>query len=262
MYRLLFLRFIACSSLIFTCAYSFAVEENFLLINGLTNEIVLERGPNINKSVTPCSTFKIALSLMGYDAGILKDERTPTWDFQEGYDNYLESWKACQTPQSWMKNSCVWYSRLLALKLGLEKIQNYLASLKYGNQDMSGGLTNAWLSSSLKISLEGQVDFIQKMINKKLSISSNAIQITKEILLIEELPEGWKLFGKTGWGSINEQDGKKLEVGWFVGWIEKDYVFFPFAYNIHESKINLAQRIPRVKQLLEESNVMVRTLHE
>ena len=67
----------------------FSAEENFLLINGLTNEIVIEMGPHIQKRISPCSTFKMALSLMGYDAGILKDENTPVWDFQEGYDDWL-----------------------------------------------------------------------------------------------------------------------------------------------------------------------------
>src|SRR5579862_8664591 len=104
-----------------------------------------------------------------------------------------------QTPHSWMKNSCIWYSRAIASQLGLEKIQNYLASLQYGNQDMSGGVTKAWLSSSLKISLIGQVRFIQKMIQGKLAVSSNAVQMTKKLLLVDALPEGWKLFGKTGW---------------------------------------------------------------
>lgn len=259
---LLFPRLIVCLLFVFPCVYMPA-EENFLLINGLSDERIVELGPHLHERMTPCSTFKIALSVMGYDAGILKDEKTPTWDFQEGYDDYLESWKTPQTPHSWIKNGCVWYSKVLAKQLGLENIQNYLASLEYGNQDMSGGLTKAWLSSSLKISAKEQVDFIQKMIQGKLLLSSHAIQMTKVLLFIDELPEGWKLFGKTGWsGPISGSDSKNLEIGWFVGWIEKDNNFFPFAYHIRERKINLAQRIPRVKQLLVESKVMIGTLHD
>jgi len=251
------LRLIACCLLIFPCFFTFSAEENFLLVNGETDEIVFNLGPHINERITPCSTFKIALSLMGFDAGILIDEKTPTWAFQEGYDDFLESWKAPQTPQSWIKNGCVWYSRVLACQLGTDKIQNYLALLDYGNQNMSGGLTKAWINSSLKISPKEQVDFIKKMIKEELPISSDAIQKTKAILFVDDLPDGWKLFGKTGWGgSITEQDVTTKEVGWFVGWVERDHTFFPFAYNIRERKINLAQRIPRVKQLLAESNVM------
>lgn len=83
-------------------------EENFLLINDATNEIVIEFGPNINVRTTPCSTFKIALSLMGYDSKILRDKENPSWDFQEGYANNLDSWKTSQNPQSWITNSCLW----------------------------------------------------------------------------------------------------------------------------------------------------------
>lgn len=246
-YRLFFT--IVWSLCVFQWSNVFSAEENFLLINGVTDEIVLELGNQIDERISPYSTFKIALSLMGYDAGILKDERTPVWDYQEGYDDFLEPWRGPQTPQSWIKYSCVWYSKILALQLGLEKIQSYLSSMEYGNEDLSGGLAPpgpthvAWINSSLKISPKEQVDFLQKMICERLPISTNAIQMTKSLLYKEELPEGWKLFGRTGYG-------------WFVGWIEKDHRFFPFAYHIHEQKIDPDQRIQRVKQLLLESNVI------
>lgn len=250
-----------CFLFVFPCTV-FAVEENFLLINGATDEIVIELGSHINERISPCSTFKMILSLMGYDAEILKDVLTPIWDFQEGYDDFLESWKKPQTPQSWMKYSCVWYAKLLALQLGLENIQNYLALFDYGNQDMSGGLAlpgpanPAWINSSLKISPKEQVAFIQKMIQGKLPITSHTIKMTKVLVFKEELTEGWNLFGKTGWsGADVGKDGKTLEHGWFVGWIEKDQDFYPFAYLIREKKINLDQRIPRVKQLLVESGI-------
>lgn len=262
MHQSLFSKFMTCLLLVFPCVYSFSAEENFLLINGVSNEKILELGPHIHERVSPCSTFKIALSLMGYDKEILKDEKTPTWLFQEGYDHFLESWKNPQTPGSWMKTSCVWFSRVLATQLGSENMQRYLALLEYGNQDISGGLTEAWLVSSLKISPKEQVDFIQKALLGKLPILNNALQMTKNLLFLEQLPGGWNLFGKTGWtGSMKGEDGKISEMGWFVGWVEKEEKFFPFAYHICENKIDLAQRIPRVKELLMQSYVMAEILH-
>lgn len=257
MIRFPFAKIITCFLFTVSCASGLLAEENFLLINGISNKSVIELGPHIQKRLTPCSTFKIALSLIGFNTGILRDTNNPIWLFQEGYDDFLEAWKMPQTPQTWIKNSCVWYSKILATQLGQENIQTYLALLDYGNQDLSDGLTKAWLSSSLKISPKEQVSFLQKMLQNKLPISDSAIQKTKELLLLEELPKGWKLFGKTGWsGSITGQDGKNIEIGWFVGWIEKGDLFFPFAYNICEEKIHLAQRVPRVKQLLIESQIM------
>jgi beta-lactamase class D len=231
-------------------------EENFILIHGNTSATILEFGPNLSERVTPACSFNIALSLMAYDAGVLKDEKTPILEFQEGYDDQSDAWKTSQTPQSWMTRSCVWYSKLTALKLGLEAIQQYLTLFEYGNQDMSAGLANpgpmkpAWVSSSLKISPKEQVEFIQKMIHGKFPISTNAIHMTKALLFKEELSGGWKLYGKTGGGTTDQQDGSHLKVTWFVGWIENGNTFFPFAYQMREIDF-YHQPIPRVKQLLK-----------
>lgn len=182
--------------------------------------------------------------------------------FQKGYDDFSESWKVSQTPESWMSRSCVWYSKIIGLQLGLETIQSYLTLLEYGNRDVSGGLAEpgkmspAWISSSLKISPRGQVGFIQKMINGKTSFQSHAVEMTRKLLFKGELSEGWSLYGKTGLGTIVGQDGNSLEVRWFVGWIENDHFFFPFAYQMREKEVDVMQTVPRVKQLLEESKVM------
>jgi beta-lactamase class D len=240
----------------------FSAEESFLLVNGSTGEVVIEMGPHVHKRISPCSTFKIALGLMGYDAEILKDEKTPAWEFREGYDDFLESWKSPQTPKSWMRCSCVWYSKLLTLELGAKRIQGYLASFGYGNQDISGGLAQpgpdnpAWINSSLQISPEEQVVFIRKMLGGTPPVSLSAIEKTKVILFKEESTEGWKLFGKTGAGSSPVEDGQTLEHSWFVGWIEKGKRFYPFAWLIRDKKISMEKRIPRVKQLLVDSHVM------
>ena len=45
--------------------------------------VLLQEGNCIDR-VTPASTFKIALSLMGYDAGFLKDEHKPVLPYRQG----------------------------------------------------------------------------------------------------------------------------------------------------------------------------------
>jgi beta-lactamase class D len=161
-----------------------------------------------------------------------------------------------------MKYSCLWYSKVLAQAIRKEVLLRYLAMLEYGNQDFGAEpcfLTQGnpvWIKSSLKISPRQQAACIQKMVSGKLPVSSHAIEMTRSILFIEELPGGWKLFGKTGWsGRIQEPGKDPFEIGWFVGWVEKNRQFFPFAYTLCEEKIDLKQRIPRVKQLLGESKL-------
>lgn len=194
---------------------------------------------DVDKRVSPCSTFKIALSLMGYDLGILKDENTPSWNYEEGYDDYLPQWKQSQTPQTWMKYSCVWYSKLLFKEIGTSRFQEYLSLFNYGNQDGSG-LPASWLSSTLKISAKEQVLFLENFINSKLPVSQYAIDKTKQLLYSEEC-DGFKLYGKTG---------ANQSIGWFIGYIEKNDQTFPFAYYIEGSNLDLSARIPRAKELI------------
>ncbi|MDP1836108.1 MAG: penicillin-binding transpeptidase domain-containing protein [Chlamydiales bacterium] len=226
-----------------SCLYA-SLEENFILVSD--SEVVHSFGVGLDDRVTPCSTFKVALCLMGFDSNILLSDEAPIWNFQEGYSEYLPSWKAPQTPRSWITYSCLWYSQLIAEQLGMEKIQGYLRDFDYGNQDMSGGLTTAWLSSSLKISPKEQVHFIRKMLDGSLPVSHHSLQTTKELLFLEELPNSWKLFGKTGFDRL-END---LEVRWLVGWVEKEGAVYPFAYNVQGEKTDREQAISRVKQLL------------
>ncbi len=44
---------------------------------------------------------------------------------------------------------------------------------------------------------QGQVAFLQKMLAGKLPIRPHAIAMTKNILFVEELKNGWKFYGKT-----------------------------------------------------------------
>lgn len=209
------------------------------------NSVVIKHEGDCDKRYAPMSTFKIALSIIGFDSGILVDEMHPVWPFKAGYVDWRDAWKQDQTPKSWMKESCVWYSQVLTKQLGMEKFQDYVTKFDYGNKDLSGdkgqnnGLTNAWLSSSLKISAIEQIAFLQKMLAGKLPIKRHAIAMTKNILFVEELKNGWKFYGKTGTGSLLNVDGTKnpdLYHGWFIGWIEKGDRRIIFSNHIEDDK--------------------------
>ena len=206
---------------------------------------VLKSEGDCDKRYAPMSTFKIPLSLIGFDSGILVDEMHPVWPFKEGYVDWRDAWKQDQTPKSWMKESCVWYSQVLTKQLGMKKFQAYVTKFDYGNKNLSGdkgqnnGLTNAWLSSSLEISSLEQVGFLEKMLAGKLSVKPHAIAMTKNILFVEELKNGWKLYGKTGMGSLLNADKTKnpnLYQGWFIGWIEKSDRRIIFSNHIEDDK--------------------------
>jgi beta-lactamase class D len=174
------------------------------------------------------STFKIPLSLMAYDTGVLKDEMSPTFTWN-GEKSSIEAWNKNQTPTSWMRDSVVWVSQLITPKIGAERIQKYLENFAYGNQDMSGGLKYAWLTpapfihesmkNSLKISGLEQVAFLRKMWRGELSASNAALIRTQNIMTHDVSSRGNILIGKTGSGFHDENFD--LRLGWFVGHLTK-----------------------------------------
>ncbi|MGL5742920.1 MAG: class D beta-lactamase [Legionella sp.] len=192
---------------------------------------------------SPCSTFKIAISLIGFNEGILIDKTHPQWPFQKGYADFLEIWRQPHNPTTWIQHSCVWYSQLITKKLGMEQLKHYMHLFHYGNQDVSGdkglqnGLTRSWLSSSLQISPTEQIEFLSRLKQNRLPVSSHAMKMTRELLFVEELPGHWRLYGKTGAGNpFNEAGARNTDkqLGWFVGWIEKKQQVILFAQYLED----------------------------
>lgn len=225
------------------------------------NHQTLKQEGDCDTRYSPCSTFKIALSLMGYNEGLLIDEIHPERPFKNGYADSIDVWKQTHNPTSWMKNSCVWYSQVLTKKLGLQKFRNYLRKFQYGNQDASGdrgknnGLTHAWLSSSLKISPKEQNVFLQKLLNNKLPVSQHAHQMTKKIMVEEDLIDGWKLYGKTGSGNLLNHDGFRntdRQIGWFIGWIQKEQHTITFVHYIEDENKQDTYASLRAKKAAKE----------
>jgi len=190
-----------------------------LLVDAVTGKTLVREG-QCDRRVTPASTFKVALSLMGYDAGILVDERTPLLPFREGYVDWLPEWRTATDPAAWMQQSVVWYSQQVSTRLGTERFQSYLDRFDYGNRDASGnpgkqdGLTQAWLGSSLKISADEQAVFLRKLVSRTLPVSGKAVDMTTKVMRYPRLRNGWELYAKTGSGA----EPGSLPHGWLVGW--------------------------------------------
>jgi beta-lactamase class D len=199
---------------------------------------ILAQEGHADERHSPCSTFKIALSLMAYNEGFLIDETTPA--------------HPC-TPHEWIQNSYVWYSQCLTKKLGQQKLSEYLQKFNYGNQDISGdpgqnnGLTQAWLSSSLQISIEEQVSFLEKLLANNLPISQHANDMTQKLLFNEILPNGWTLYGKTGTGHH-----KMLQQGWFMGWVQKENQKITFAQHIQNKDFEENSAGKRAREIAKE----------
>ena len=185
---------------------------------------------------TPMSTFKVPLALMGFDSGILKDARTPRWEYDPSFNAPKRTRKAVD-PTIWEADSILWYSQELTRKMGKETFDRYVRTIGYGSADTSGkpgdgpGLTHSWLASSLVISPDEQAELMRRIVARDLPVSRKAIDLTVSIIPRFEA-EGWKVQGKTGSGWLRRNNGKidrNRPVGWFVGWAEKQGRQIAFA---------------------------------
>lgn len=192
---------------------------------------LVEQGDCTNR-VTPASTFKLPLALMGADAGFITSPHEPVLNIKKGEPDWGgENWRVATNPTHWMKYSVVWYSQRIAKHLGAEKLTAYAKSFGLGNADMSGdkaknnGLERSWISSSLKISPVEQAAFIRKLLNKELPVSPEARQIAMSVTQQFDAGSGWTVHGKTGSAMPRNKDGsfrRGNAWGWFVGWAQKN----------------------------------------
>jgi beta-lactamase class D len=172
---------------------------------------------------TPMSTFKVLNSLIALETGVASgpDFSLP-WD---GTKHPIEPWNHDQTLRSAFSVSCVWYFQELAKRVGLERYQQMLPRVGYGNGDVAGGVTEFWLASSLTISPDEQVEFLRRLHTRKLPFSDKTMDTVLDIMTLSRT--GQTIFrGKTGTAG----GGKKpiATLGWFVGSVTApsgDYFF-------------------------------------
>ncbi len=198
-----------------------------VVADAASGTVLSERGEGCATRVTPASTFKIALSLMGYDAGVLKDEHTPLLPFRAGYPAWGgDVWRQPTDPARWIRYSVFWYSQRITEALGQARFARYTRELGFGNADVHAGpgefsgMKGAWNAGTLRISPREQITFLRGIVNHRLPVSAHAIEMTGRITQLDEQRDGWTVHGKTGTSSPGE-DGKfdrAHAYGWFVGW--------------------------------------------
>jgi beta-lactamase class D len=171
---------------------------------------------------SPCSTFKIPNSLIALETGVASGPEFPLpWD---GKKHTIEAWNQDQTLRSAFSVSCVWYYQALATRIGIERYREILPKMRYGNNDVSGGVTEFWLQTSLTISPDEQVDFLRRMHARELPFSKKTVETVLDIMTLAR--NGESVFrGKTG--TAGNAAGEAT-MGWFVGSVSTpkgDYFF-------------------------------------
>lgn len=213
-------------------ALSGEVERCFVLMDIESGKVVRDLNPALcSKRTWPCSSFKIPLAVMGFDSEVLQGVTTVfKWD---GHKQLLKAWEKDHDARSWLRDSVVWYSQRLTPQIGLRKIQKYLQDFRYGNKDFSGGITKAWLSSSLKVSPREQATFLRRLARRELRTSDKAVDLALSIVPVEVEAADLKIAGKTGscfsWQARGPQRQPPFRVGWYVGYATLHATTYAFA---------------------------------
>ena len=199
----------------------FNIRGSFVLFDLEKNQYTCYNKAQLDSSFLPASTYKIFNSLVGIETGVIPDENyIIKWDGAI-YSN--ESWNKDTDLKTAYKNSTYWYYQELARRVGEEKMKFYVNMAGYGNMDISGGIDQFWLKGNLRISPLQQIEILKKLYENKLPFSERTFSIVKKIM-IEEDTLGYVLRAKTGWA---DQPG--LDIGWYVGYIEKENKVYFFA---------------------------------
>ncbi|GAE94695.1 hypothetical protein JCM21714_3876 [Gracilibacillus boraciitolerans JCM 21714] len=199
--------------------------------------------------VSPNSTYKIYSALFALESGIITDHHTSIkWD-RKTYP--YETWNQNQNLFTAMDNSVTWYFQNLDQKMQKQNIQAYIQNINYGNQNVSGGVKDYWLESSLKISPIEQVQTLKDFYTNQFGFDKQNIELIKDTIMLETKDDA-TLYGKTGTGTVN---GKNIN-GWFIGYVEVHHNTFFFATNIendHHAKGSIAADI--TKSILKDKGI-------
>lgn len=196
------------------------LDGTFILRDMKKEKTFVYNNERANQRFAPQSTFKVPNSLIGLQVGAVEDEYDiKYWD---GVEREIEVWNQDHTLGSAMRYSVVWYYQTMARDIGENRMEEWVQNISYGNQDISGGIDQFWLSSSLKISPIEQADFMESLYKENLPFDKDVMKTVKRMMIQKE-GDDYTLYGKTGQGS---------GIGWYVGFIETDNRAYSFATNI------------------------------
>jgi len=215
----------------------------FKVLNGERRHVFNEE--RAQKRLIPASTFKIIHSLIAYETGVVKTaDDLFKWD---GKPQWLKAWEKDLTFKEAIKVSAVPVYKKIAKSIGPTKMKYWLDRLNYGNANIDGGISNFWLSGGLRISVDEQVQLLEKLYKGQLDASIKGQAFVRDILPVTK-HKCFEIRGKTGLAFLKN----KPHIGWWIGWAKAQQKVFFFALNIDiKDKKQYGLRQSLVVSLLE-----------
>ncbi len=218
-----------------------ASPQSCFVLRQVDGPLRIRKGGDVcSRRFTPASTFKIPHTLIALQTGA---RRGP--DERDQWDGSRASVRACeadQTLRSALQNSCVWYYRRTAAKIGLERMSKALRELRYGNMDIGNDVTSFWLTGPLEISADEQGATMEALARRTLPFSPGHMDAVDSILLQEpgsfrrgksiEMGIAWdpattRIHAKSG--SADDDHGGSRSIRWFVGHLRAGEHRYAFA---------------------------------
>lgn len=224
-------------------------DGTFLLYDLQTNRSTGYRPDRWDSAYIPASTFKIFNALVSLETGVIHDEQTViAWDKIE---RPVAEWNRDHTLATGFPVSAVWFYQELARRVGSERMQVFLDTVGYGNRTMGGPVDMFWLDGGLRITPRQQVQFLVRLFRNDLPFSPRTMGLVRQIMVQEKTPL-YTLRAKTGWS-----DAVIPEIGWYVGYVEREegVFFFATALQIKKSR-DLKARAELTKTILRHLGLM------
>lgn len=195
----------------------------------------------------PASTFKIPNTLIALSTGAVADvdQIVPL----DGKPVARPEWARPMGLREAIRVSNVPLYQELARRVGLDRMRTELVKMQYGNTDPGAVVDRFWLDGPLKISAVEQTGFLTKLAQGQLPYTNLAMAAVRAISRQDGAPE---LYAKTGWGL---RPGE-ADIGWWVGWINKDGKLYAFALNIDIPDKAADKRVSLAKAALRELGLL------
>lgn len=228
------------------------VRGTFLLHDARADSYFVFDRARAERPILPASTFKIPNSLIGLETGAVRDvDEVLKWD---GVARMVPAWNRDTSMRDAFRNSTVWFYQEIARRVGHERMRSHVAAMRYGNADIGGGIDRFWLDGDLRISAQGQIEFLRALQLGALPFSPRSLALVKAIM-VHEQGEGYVLRAKTGWAGFG--DARADQVAWWVGWVERDGDPYFFAMNVDIEKPEQgAARFAITKAILRERRLL------
>lgn len=225
-----------------------------LLDNGTGQFHVYNLARYRDSTFAPASTFKIVNALIGLQTGIItNDSMKMPWD---GRVRAFPEWNKDLSMYEAFRASAVPYFQEVARRIGKDTMQRWLDSLNYGTKKITSAIDTFWLDGSLKITPDEQLGLVKRLYFNQLPFFKTNQEIVKNAMVFEK-NSAYTLAYKTGWAFWDSAHQQNM--GWLLGWIERDKKPHFFVLNIQspDPKFDMqGVRMRILKTILQERKLL------